>query len=160
VAAIRRLTALDMPQLQGRVPDKDVLGSTPNISQYSKFDWYEPVLYWDPVGAFPHEQKLLGRWLGVAEVSTDLMAFYILTKTGKIIVRKSVWGLSEEDFANPDIKIRLVDLDEGIRFKIGDDLTEEDIDPELIGSMPIISDDVFDDEDGNHDDPGDPPSPA
>jgi hypothetical protein len=87
------------------------------------------------------------------------MAFYILTKTGKIIVRKSVWGLSEDDFANPDIKIRLVDLDEGIRSKIGDDLTEEDIDPELRGSMPEVSDDVFDDEDGNHNDPGDHPSP-
>ena len=131
VAAIRRLTALDMPQLHGRVPDKDVLGSTPDISQYSQFDWYEPVLYWDPVGAFPYEQKLLGRWLGVADLSTELMAFYILTKTGKIIVRKSVWGLSEDNFANPDIKIRLVYLDEGIHSKIGDDLTEEDIDPEM-----------------------------
>jgi transposase len=60
VAAIRRLTALDMPQLQGRVPDKDVLGSTPDTSQYAQFDWYEPALYWDPVGNFPHEQKLLG----------------------------------------------------------------------------------------------------
>ena len=90
MAAIRRLTALDMPQLQGRVPDEDVLGSTPDISQYAQFDWYKPVLYWDPVGAFSHEQKLLGRWLGVAEVSMDLMAFYILTKTGKIVVRMSV----------------------------------------------------------------------
>ncbi|KAI2502898.1 Reverse transcriptase (RNA-dependent DNA polymerase) [Fragilaria crotonensis] len=137
VAAIRRLTALDMPQLQGRVPDEDVLGSTPDISQYAQFDWYEPVLYWDPVGTFPHEQKLLGRWLGIAEVSTDLI------KTGKIIVRKSVWGLSEDDFANPDVKTRLVELNEGIRSKIGDDLKDEDIDPELRGSMPEISDDVF-----------------
>jgi hypothetical protein len=159
VAAIRRLTALDMPQLQGRVPDEDVLGSTPDISQYAQFDWYEPVLYWDPVGTFPHEQKLLGRWLGVAEVSTDLMAFYLLTKTGKTIVRKSVWGLSEDDFANPDIKTRLVELDEGIRSKIGDDLKEEDIDPELRGSMTDTSDDVFDDEDEGRNDPGDTPSP-
>jgi hypothetical protein len=148
-----------MPQLQGRVPDEDVLGSTPDISQYAQFDWYEPVLYWDPVGTFPHEQKLLGRWLGVAEVSTDLMAFYLLTKTGKTIVRKSVWGLSEDDFANPDIKTRLVELDEGIRSKIGDDLKEEDIDPELRGSMPEISEDVFDDEDEGRNDPGDTPSP-
>ncbi len=116
-------------------------------------------MYWDPVGAFPHEQKLLGRWLGVAEVSTDLMAFHILTKTGKIIVRKSVWGLSEDDCANPDIKIRLMDLDEGIRSKIGDDLKEEDIDPELRGSMPEGSDDVFDYEDGSHHDAGDAPNP-
>ncbi|KAI2503958.1 Reverse transcriptase (RNA-dependent DNA polymerase) [Fragilaria crotonensis] len=124
-----------------------------DISQYAQFDWYEPVLYWDPVGTFPHEQKLLGRWLGVAEVSTDLMAFYLLTKTGKIIVRKSVWGLSEDDFANPDIKTRLVELDEGIRSKIGDDLKE------LRGSMPETSDDVFDDEDEGCNDPGDTPSP-
>jgi hypothetical protein len=136
VAAIRRLTALDMPQLQGKVPDEDVVGLTPDISQYAQFDWYEPVLYWDPVDVFPHEQKLLGRWLGVADVSIDLMAFFNLTKTGKIIVRKSVWGLSKYYFANPDMKIRLVDLDEGIRSKIGDDLKEEDIDPELRASMP------------------------
>ena len=109
-----------MPQLQGRVPNEDVLGSTPDISQNAhQFDWYEPVLYWDPVGSFPHEQKLLGRRLGVEEVSTDLMAFYLLAKTGKIIVCKSVWGLSEDDFANPDIKSWLVELDEFIRSKIG-----------------------------------------
>jgi hypothetical protein len=114
---------------------------------------------WDPVGAFPHEQKLLGRWLGVAEVSTDLMAFYLLTKTWKIIVRKSVWGLSEDDLANPDKKTRLVELDEGIRSEIGNDLKEEDIDPELRGSMPEISEDVFDDEDKKRNDPGDTPSP-
>ncbi len=34
VDAIRRLTALDLPQLQGRVPDEDVLGCTPDISQF------------------------------------------------------------------------------------------------------------------------------
>ena len=155
VAAIRRLTALDMPQLQGRVPEEDVLGSTPDISQYAQFDWYEPVMYWDPVAGFPHEQKLLGRWVGVAEVSTDLMAFYILTKTGKIIVRKSVWGLSNDDFAHPDMKLRLAELDERIRSKIGDDLKAGDIDPDLMGSMPEIPDDVFDDEDESVMDTGD-----
>ncbi len=52
-----------------------------------------------------------------------------------------------------------MDLDEGICSKNGDDLKEEDIDPELTGSMPEVSDDVFDDEDGNHNDTGDAPSP-
>ncbi len=103
-------------------------------------------MYWDPVGSFPYEQKLFGRWIGVAEVSTDLMAFYILTRTGKVIVRKSVWGLSHDELANPDIKLRLVELDEGIQSKIGDALKVEDIDPERMGSMPEIPDDVFDDD--------------
>jgi hypothetical protein len=57
-------------------------------------------------------------------------------------------------------KIRLLDLDEGIRSKIGDDLKEKNIDPELRGSMPEVSDDVFDDDGGNHEDTAeDAPSP-
>ena len=47
-------------------------------------------------------------------------------------------------------KLRLVDLDKGIQSKIGNDLKVEDIDPELLGSMPEIPDDVFDDEDEDH----------
>ncbi|KAI2511643.1 Reverse transcriptase (RNA-dependent DNA polymerase) [Fragilaria crotonensis] len=134
-------------EVHGRVPDEDVLGCTPDISQYAQFDWYEPVMYWDPVGSFPFEQKLFGRWIGVAEVSTDLMAFYILTRSGKVIVRKSVWGLSEDDLANPDIKLRLSELDEGIhQSKIGDGLKTEDIDPDLMDSMPEVPDDVFEDD--------------
>jgi hypothetical protein len=84
----------------------------------------------------------------VAEVSTDLMAIYILTKTGKVVVRKSVWALSQDDLANPDLRLRLVDLDECISSEIGDGLKAEDIDPELMDStMPEIPDDVFNDED-------------
>jgi hypothetical protein len=37
-------------------------------------------------------------------------------------------------------------LDEGIRSKIGDELNVEDIDPELMGAMPDVLDDVFDDD--------------
>jgi hypothetical protein len=93
VAAIRRLTALQIPQLQGRVPAEAVQGSTPDISQYAQFDWYEAVYYYDPQAGFPLERKRLGRWIGVAEVSTDVMAFYILADTGKVVVRKDVFAL-------------------------------------------------------------------
>jgi hypothetical protein len=72
------------------------------------------------------------------------MAFYILTKAGKVVVRMSVWTLSQDDLANQDIKLRLVHLDKGIQSKIGNDLKFEDIDPTLMGSMPEFPDDVFD----------------
>ena len=64
------------------------------------------------------------------------MVIYILTKTGKVVVRKSVWALSQDDLPYPDMKLRLVDLDEGISSKIGDGLKTEDIDPELMDSTP------------------------
>ena len=64
-------------------------GSTPGISPYAQFDWYEHVRYMEPKAKFPYEKAMYGRWLGVAESSTDVMASYILAATGKVIVRKT-----------------------------------------------------------------------
>ena len=147
IAAIRRLTALDIPQLDGRVPQEEALGSTPDISQYAQFDWYEPVYYWNPTKEFPFERKLLGRWIGVAQVSIDVMAFYILTESGKVVVRKSVWALSEEERCSADMKIQLASLDQKIREKIGDTLKDNEVDSELVADLPDLPDDIFDDED-------------
>jgi transposase len=65
--AIRRLTSNTIPQLQGRVPEEHVTGSTPDISSYVMFDWYQLVYYWTPTAEFPFEKKLIGRWIGIAE---------------------------------------------------------------------------------------------
>ena len=78
-----------------------VNGTTPDISLYGQFDWYEPVYFWDPVKGFPNEKKRIGRWIGVAENYTDIMAFYILTESGKVIVRKSVRALSQDERKSP-----------------------------------------------------------
>ena len=59
VAAIRRLTALDIAQLDEQVPEEFVLDTTPDISVYSLFDWYEYVYYWNPIAAFSHEKNSL-----------------------------------------------------------------------------------------------------
>ncbi len=51
-----------------------------------------------------------------------------------------------------------MDLNQGICSKIGDALKEEDIDPELRGSMPEVSE-MFDDKDRSHNDKEGRPSP-
>jgi hypothetical protein len=144
VAGVRRLTALDIPDLEGRVPAEVVTGSTPDITAYVQFDWYEHVFYWDPAVKFPDDRKLIGRWLGVAEVAIDELAFYILTKTGKVIIRKSVWALSEDDRHDPGIYHQIADLDASIRERLGDSVKE--IDPELADSLPEVPDGIFDDD--------------
>ena len=122
MAAVRRLTALDLPQLNGEVPESYVLGSTVDISAYAQFDWYEYVWYSEPTATFPNERKCLGRWLGIAEVSTDVMASYILTDAGSVIIRKSVWGVSSDDRQTEGLQTRMTELDEKIRLKIGDQI--------------------------------------
>ena len=136
VAAIRRLTALDLPQLEGQVPEAYVSGSTVDISSYAQFDWYEYVWYSEPKASFPNVKKCLGRWIGIAEVSTDIMASYILTDTGKVIVRKSVWGISPEDLEKEGLQSQKNELDEKIKLHIGDQIEAENVKVRKRGGEP------------------------
>ena len=48
VAALRRLTAHDLPELDGMVPEARYNGGFADISEYCQFDWYQYVWYIDP----------------------------------------------------------------------------------------------------------------
>lgn len=155
VCAIRRLTALDIKQLNGRSPTEDVLGSTPDISAYSMFDWYEPVWFYEPEAKFPYEKKCLGMWIGVEEASVDLMAFRILKDTGKPIVRKSVWAVSHDELATTEVQEAIARLKEAILQKLGDTLKDTEVDPEIMGCLPEVPEYLFDEEEDTVD-PEDP----
>jgi hypothetical protein len=114
-AAVRRLTASSIPQLNGRTPTAFVEGSAPDISSYAMFDWCQPVYYYNPVVGYPHEEKVIGRWLGVAEDCTDIMAYVVLAGKGKVLIRKSVCGIPDEDLAQDSIKDKLNTFDLGVK---------------------------------------------
>ena len=107
------------------------------------FYWYEYVYYWNPIATFPHEKKFLGRWIGVAEVSTDIMACFVLTDTGKVVVSNSVWGLSNEDQQLDTTKAAMRKLDEAISAKLGYSLLDTQIDSDLVDDLPEIPDTIF-----------------
>jgi hypothetical protein len=114
-AAVRRLTASNILQLNNRTPTEYVEGSTPDISSYALFDWYQPVYYYNPTIGYPHERKLIGRWIGVADQCTDIMAYLILAGKGQVLTRKSVWAISESELAQDSIKSRLHDFDQSVK---------------------------------------------
>ena len=119
------------------------MGTTPDISVYSLFDWYEYVYYWNPISTFRHEKKCLGLWIGVSEVSTDIMACFILTDTDKVVVRKSVWGPSNEDQQFSSTKAAMSKLDKAISAKVGDLLLYTYIDSDLVDDLLEIPDNLF-----------------
>jgi hypothetical protein len=86
------------------------------------FDWYQQVYYYTPVLEFPFERKAIGRWLGVAEDCTDDMAYVILAKSGRIVVRISVWALTDDNLALPSTKEKLKTFDESTSNTLGDDI--------------------------------------
>jgi hypothetical protein len=110
--AIRRLTALDIPQLNGRVAMEAATGSTPDISAYALFDFYQPVWYYTPTASFPHHKKVIGRWLGVAETCTDDLAYYILPPSCQLKIRKDVWAITADELAIPSVQAELAALDQ------------------------------------------------
>ena len=63
--------------------------------------------------------------------------------SGKVLIRKLVWGLSKDDCNDLTVTLKLVELDEKIHQKIGDAIKEVDVDPDLIGDLPEPRDDVF-----------------
>jgi hypothetical protein len=143
VAAIRRLTAHDIPALQGRVPSEAIEGNTPDISEYAQFDWYQQVWYIDPAVQFPDDSRKLGRWIGVAHDVGSPMTFWILPQSCKVLARSTVTPLTEDELKNPEIQGMLAELDISIKSKIGDTLADNEIDNELIGLYPDVPDDVF-----------------
>ena len=143
VAAIRRLTAHDIPALQGRVPTELINGNTPDISEYAQFDWYQLVWYIDPAVRFPDDSRKLGRWIGVAHDVGSPMTFWVLPKSCRVVARSTVTPLTEDELSDPVVQGRIAELDSEIKAKIGDTLKDAEIDEELLETMLEIPDDVF-----------------
>ena len=147
-AGVRRLTALDIFRLGGRVPAEKRLGNTPDISEYAQFDWYEFVKYND-VGTDDNQHVKYGRVLGPCQTSGTNMCFYILTEKCSVIVRDTVSSLSDEESRRDDMEQRIKDFDERVNAKIGDKPTKRGeiaLDAEMLvdgGIQPEIPEELF-----------------
>jgi len=142
-AAVRWLTAHEIPSLQGQVPSEAIEGNTPDISEYAQFNWYKYVWYLDPAVPFPEDAKKLGRWIGVAHDVGSPMTYWILPASCKVIARSTVSSLTEDELKDPVVQPRVAELDLSIKEKIGDSLSDEDIDGDLVGIIPEVPDDIF-----------------
>ena len=144
-AAIRRLTAHDIPSLDGRVPEEGYTGNTPEIAPYAQFDIYQYVWYMNP-----HSERKLGRWLGPAKSHGAEMTFWILLNSCRPIVRSSVSPVSEDELNSPGVKALIADLDADIHAKIGNKRSDKEVADEFGDLFPGEDSDPTD-EDGLED---------
>ena len=124
-AAIRRLTATDNPRLHGRSAHENVLGWTPDISNYIRFAWWEWVFYLDHDG-----ETQLGKWIGFAEDIGAGDCFWLLARSAEPIARSTVWAIPEEELAKPEIIEKMNTFLADIESRLGDDYTDEEIETE------------------------------
>jgi hypothetical protein len=65
----------------GRPGIEEVNGDTIDISEWLDFEFYNYVWYWDEKKVdMTDDQRLIGRWLGIAHCIGSNMTYWILTK--------------------------------------------------------------------------------
>ena len=157
---IHSLTVPGMYRNKGRTGYEIVYGTTPDISEYVEFQFYDYCWYWDTPQSYPHVKKQMGRWLGVSHRVGQAMVFWVMNKNGKVVSRSTVVPLDQDDYQVDDNKVRMTDLDHAISTKIGDyrnainegvkdvpDLTEEDLEQQLQFCFNITGEDMDDSND-------------
>ncbi len=117
VAELRCLTAQPLFSLHGTTPFEMVTGTTPDISEYICFNWFQPVCYYDNT-SFPEPTKHLACWIGVAHNIGQAMCFWVLPSSGVPIARSTVQALSNVELCSTEIQKQLRAFDETIKEKL------------------------------------------
>jgi hypothetical protein len=116
---IHNVTPRSLFQNKGMNPHTITFGATADISNLCNFGWYEWIYYRDH-GIFPINKEKLGRVLGPIKNEGNEMAQAILTSSGKIIPRRTIRKLRDDEINNPIEATKRSLFDEVIRKKLGD----------------------------------------
>ena len=98
---IRSFTVHDIYSLHGEVPETLVSGETPDISEFASFQWYEWVKFRDQQVSFPHDNFVLGRYLGPSFDIGPAMTAKILKKNGEYVHRSTYRSLTDDELNDP-----------------------------------------------------------
>ena len=99
--------------------EEKMKGSTPDISNLCKFEWYDWVMFNDSPATYPDHQFQLGRWLGPAQDVGSAMAYKILKANGERVCRSTVRHLTQDDLDSKVHKETRRLFDAGIEEKLG-----------------------------------------
>ena len=100
---VKSLTVTDLFQLNNRTPSEIVMGYTPYISDFLKFEFYNWIWYWEP-GVLSQKENL-GRWLGVARSVGQGLAYYVLKDNGQVVVRNTLTPLTKDGYKKTENKV-------------------------------------------------------
>ncbi|MGH3055170.1 MAG: hypothetical protein ACRDL7_09360, partial [Gaiellaceae bacterium] len=87
-------------------PYEYLIGETPDLS-ILQFEFWEPLLYLDPLSRFPQPSEKGGRFLGIAEYVGDSMTYWILPENEQSIARSCVRAVDDNVRINRRAKDRI-----------------------------------------------------
>jgi hypothetical protein len=87
---------------------------TPDISEYLDFGFYDWATYRTNAGL---GEPSIGRWLGVSHKVGQLMSYWILTVSGRVISCVTVQRMTNAELNMDDTKAQLASFDKHIKDK-------------------------------------------
>jgi hypothetical protein len=122
-ALIHNLTPRDLFQTAGMTPNEATFGTQGDISNLCNFAWYDWCYYREEnAHQFPHQKYLLGRVLGPSKNEGNEMAQNVLNHHGKIVPRRTIRRLTDEEVTNPTEIKKRNDFNERISSLLGDSI--------------------------------------
>ena len=98
-----------------------ITGTTPDISEYCDFNFYDLVWYWRaPHPSMAEHDRELARWMGVAHRYGSDMCYWLMPVSGRPIVTTTVQHVTAEDYRNPDLKERIDDFNTSLVARLDD----------------------------------------
>lgn len=92
------------PKLNWRTPFEKAFGTTPDISPYFQFRFWDSVYYYENV-SFPNSNEKIGYWLGVTRNCGDALTYYIyVLETHQVIARNVVWSVQNSIEEHPNLR--------------------------------------------------------
>jgi hypothetical protein len=67
------------------------------------------------------DQRLLGRWLGIAHRIGSDMTYWIMTQSGNVIARSTVQHVTISDLTNPAVKEAMASFDTAVNQRLDDE---------------------------------------
>ena len=137
-AKIMQLTASNAAGLEGKTPLGKLTGETPDISQYLDFGWYDWVWFKENAGL---DVPRIGRFLGIAHSSSNLMTFHILPESGIPIMAGTVQRVTELEKATDATQQRIRQFNQKIQDKFKEGRLASGDTPQLDDWSDLFEDD-------------------
>ena len=118
-ALIRSHTALKIYELQGEVPETVLSGQTADISPFIEHGWYDWVMFYDSIAAYPEPKKKLGRWLGPVTDIGPAMTSKVLKANGQVAHLSSSQPFTAKERASDAHKKLRDQFDDAIAERLG-----------------------------------------
>jgi hypothetical protein len=146
VCELRCLTVHGHFSMHGRTPYEMTTGQTPDISEYTKFGFYEMLWYYDEMAVFPEDRRKLGRWLGVVHRIGQALCYYLLNANDQIIVCSTVQKISQVELQTQVNINAMKEFNDEIERRIGKYGTGVPVNAPLRGDDDIIANRIMYDE--------------